>query len=174
MRYLGSKNRIASKLLPIILKDRKPGQYYVELFCGGCNMIDKVENPRIAADVNPLLISMWKDFQAGRIFPSSISRADYDTAYASYKFRCGSYRSVPIPERSIVYLDPPYRNTTGYRTEAFDYDDFYYFCFELWEQGHTVFISEYSMPIPFKEVLSIELSGGIKNSNKAIEKLYTL
>ena len=40
MKYLGSKNKIAKHLLPIILKDRKPEQYYVEPFMGGGNMID--------------------------------------------------------------------------------------------------------------------------------------
>lgn len=35
MHYLGSKNRIAPKILPIILADRQSGQFYVELFCGG-------------------------------------------------------------------------------------------------------------------------------------------
>lgn len=35
MKYLGSKARIAKEILPIILKDRKVGQYYVEPFVGG-------------------------------------------------------------------------------------------------------------------------------------------
>lgn len=35
MKYMGSKSRIAKYILPIILKDRKDGQYYVEPFCGG-------------------------------------------------------------------------------------------------------------------------------------------
>ena len=42
MKYMGSKARHAKELLPIILKDRKEGQWYVEPFVGGCNMIDKV------------------------------------------------------------------------------------------------------------------------------------
>lgn len=44
MKYLGSKNKIAKHLLPIILKDRKPEQYYVEPFMGGGNMIDKLKD----------------------------------------------------------------------------------------------------------------------------------
>ena len=35
MKYLGSKNKIAKYILPIILKDRTEGQYYVEPFMGG-------------------------------------------------------------------------------------------------------------------------------------------
>lgn len=43
MKYMGSKWRIAKHILPIILEGRNDGQYYVEPFCGGCNMIDKVQ-----------------------------------------------------------------------------------------------------------------------------------
>lgn len=35
MKYVGSKNRHAKEILPIILKDRKPDQWYVEPFVGG-------------------------------------------------------------------------------------------------------------------------------------------
>lgn len=63
MKYMGSKRRIAKDILPIILKDRKEGQYYVEPFCGGCNSLDKVANPRIANDVNPYLIALFKEMQ---------------------------------------------------------------------------------------------------------------
>lgn len=53
---MGSKNRISKYLLPIILKDRKEGQYYVEPFVGGANMIDKVDGNRIGADGNKWVI----------------------------------------------------------------------------------------------------------------------
>lgn len=56
MKYMGSKARIAKHILPIILKDRKEGQWYVEPFVGGANMIDKVDGNRIGADANPYLI----------------------------------------------------------------------------------------------------------------------
>ena len=47
MKYMGSKARHAKEMLPIILKDRKEGQWYVEPFVGGCNMIDKVNGNRL-------------------------------------------------------------------------------------------------------------------------------
>ena len=50
MKYMGSKNRIAKHILPIILKDRKEGQWYVEPFVGGANIRDKVECKRIGSD----------------------------------------------------------------------------------------------------------------------------
>jgi DNA adenine methylase len=60
MKYMGSKRRVWKQLLPIILKDRKEDQYYVEPFCGGCNMIEHVTGKRIASDSNFYLIEMFK------------------------------------------------------------------------------------------------------------------
>ena len=60
MKYMGSKNRIAKEILPIILKDRKPNQCYVETMVGGGNLIDKVEGFRIGADLNPYVIEALK------------------------------------------------------------------------------------------------------------------
>jgi DNA adenine methylase len=56
---MGSKSKIANQILPIILKDRKEGQFVCDLFCGGMNFIDKVEGNRIANDSHPYLMSMW-------------------------------------------------------------------------------------------------------------------
>jgi len=56
MKYMGSKARIAKYILPIILKNRRKNQWYVEPFVGGANMIDKIDGHRIGADCNPYLI----------------------------------------------------------------------------------------------------------------------
>lgn len=77
MKYMGSKRRIVKYILPIILKDRKPGQYYVEPFVGGANMIDKVDGERIGGDSNDYLIDMWKSLQKGWIPPDYISEKDW-------------------------------------------------------------------------------------------------
>ena len=56
MKYMGSKNRIAQEILPIMLKER--GQRtWVEPFVGGANMIDKVQGKRIGADLNEYVIA---------------------------------------------------------------------------------------------------------------------
>lgn len=79
MVYMGSKNRLAKELLPIITKYLTKDRWYVEPFCGGCNMIDKVNHEkRIAADANNYLIAMWKflvwyKFQ----FPNTIKKESY-------------------------------------------------------------------------------------------------
>jgi len=52
MRYLGSKRRLASKIIPVMESYRRDGQCWVEPFVGGGNIIDKVDNPRIGGDSN--------------------------------------------------------------------------------------------------------------------------
>lgn len=74
---MGSKRRIAKEILPIILKDRKPAQYYVEPFCGGCNTIDKVDGPRLASDSNKYLIALLNHVQAGGEMPDYVSEQEY-------------------------------------------------------------------------------------------------
>lgn len=77
MKYLGSKARIAKDILPIILKNRKENQHYVEPFAGGMNLIDKVKGPRIANDIHPYLIPMWEDLVRGWVPPTNISDKQY-------------------------------------------------------------------------------------------------
>ena len=76
MKYMGSKNRIAKHLLPIMLENRN-GRTWVEPFVGGANMIDKVEGKRIGADFNEYLIAMWKELQNGWTPPDFVSEEDW-------------------------------------------------------------------------------------------------
>lgn len=65
MKYLGSKARIAKHILPIILKDRQPDQWYIEPFAGGCNTMHLVAGKRIGNDSHDYLIAMWQALQWG-------------------------------------------------------------------------------------------------------------
>lgn len=56
MIYMGSKNRIAKHILPIMLENRNSAQYWVEPFVGGGNIIDKVSGKRIGSDINKYVI----------------------------------------------------------------------------------------------------------------------
>ncbi|QDP59554.1 MAG: putative DNA adenine methylase [Prokaryotic dsDNA virus sp.] len=78
MKYMGSKSRHAKHILPIILKDRKPDQWYVEPFVGGANVIDKVEGKRIGADINYYVIAMLDALSKGWIPPEHIDKPTYD------------------------------------------------------------------------------------------------
>ena len=81
MKYMGSKNRIAKHILPIILKDRKENQYYVEPFVGGANMIDKVDPliapKRFGSDFNEYLPELWKAAESGWMPPYSLTEDEY-------------------------------------------------------------------------------------------------
>jgi DNA adenine methylase len=78
MKYMGSKARHAKELLPIILANRKQGQWYVEPFVGGANMIDKVNGNRIGADCNEYLISFLSALQKGYKPPENINLQMYN------------------------------------------------------------------------------------------------
>jgi len=77
MKYMGSKNRLANDILPIILKDRKEDQWYIEPFVGGFNLIDKVTGPRLGNDINYYLIELFKAVQQGWDPPTHIDKELY-------------------------------------------------------------------------------------------------
>lgn len=227
---MGSKNRLAKHILPIILKDRKEGQWYVEPFVGGCNLIDKVTGNRIGNDINPYVISLFKGIQEGFIPPNSVSELEYSKArfykdvspltsfigfgcsyggkwfggYArsndSYGFPRNhclesknnilkqsknikdikllnlSYERLEIPPNSIIYCDPPYKSTTRYK-DTLDYSHFYKWLFDKHREGHTIFISEFSMPSGFTCVWGKEQVTTMSQNKKAkpiIERLFTI
>lgn len=81
MRYLGGKTKLSKYLVPIIQKviDTYNYQYYIEPFCGGCNVIDKVRcSTRVANDSNEYLIAMWKALQTGWVPPDVVTKEEYD------------------------------------------------------------------------------------------------
>ena len=96
MKYMGGKSQIANHILNVMLKYRKPNQWYVEPFCGGCNVIDRVngnqirrkddilfldaDNKRLASDKNKYLIELFNGIQLGKrgIYP--ISKEEYNKA----------------------------------------------------------------------------------------------
>ena len=78
MKYLGSKNRIAKYILPIILKGRKTKQWYVEPFVGGANMLDKVEGNRLGSDLNEYVISLLNQMSKPNYKAPKISEEKYN------------------------------------------------------------------------------------------------
>ena len=82
MKYMGSKNRIAKHLLPIMLAEcEKHGiTKWVEPFVGGANMIDKVPDTfeRIGYDLNNYIIEMFNSLQQGFIPKDLYSKEEYD------------------------------------------------------------------------------------------------
>lgn len=82
-----------------------------------------------------------------------------------------SYEEVPIEEDSVIYCDPPYKDTNTY-LDDFDHEKFYSWLRSLKQQ---VFISEYQMPSDFYEVFSIKKRVLIndKLNTQKLEKLFS-
>jgi len=219
MKYLGGKFYTAKHILPVILKDRKPDQYYVEPFAGGMNVICNVDGPRIANDVLEPVIECWKALVNGwkprkytkeeykhirenrDLYPLHVVgwvgvacsfRGCYFEGFSGIRlsgikrgvdeqqqsmnaaarqakklqgveFRSGDYADLDIPPDSVVYCDPPYRDSyhwtryklKSYGLHGFDHDRFWQWCRET-SQKHTVFISELDAPDDFDCVWSRE------------------
>lgn len=79
MQYFGGKYRISKSLCEYLNKQLKKEQPFVDLFCGSCNIISKIDNNRIriANDKHFYLIEMWKALQLGWEMPDCISEDEY-------------------------------------------------------------------------------------------------
>jgi len=268
---MGSKDKIAKYILPIILENKEKYDWYVEPFCGGLGAMDKVTDiTKIANDYNPFLIAMWIGLQFGIEPPMKIPKPLYDVyrnKYNYYKkndnnfehireilvktskfmfefgeltkeedfffseifligwigymgsfngrffdggysgkrdkrdyvdeqirntlkqvelikdpveimFLSKSYDKLDIEPRSIIYCDPPYKNTKQYEfSKGFDYEKFYDWCRKMGKRdGCKIFISEYEMPEDFKCVWEMEVTNSMHptKTKKPVEKLFTL
>ena len=68
MKYMGSKARIAKDILPIMKEYLNGSNYFVDAFCGGCNLIDKLDYPnKIANDQNQYLIALFSGLLDGEV-----------------------------------------------------------------------------------------------------------
>lgn len=78
MKYLGSKNRIAKHILPIMLEYRKENACWVEPFVGGANMIDKVKGWRIGSDLNEYVITLLNEMTKPNFEAPEITEEKYN------------------------------------------------------------------------------------------------
>ena len=81
MKYVGSKNRLAKELTPIIqsyITDDTKG--YLEPFVGGANMIDKIScNNKFGCDIHEELIELLKYIQnTNNVLPTTITEEEYN------------------------------------------------------------------------------------------------
>jgi len=232
MKYMGSKNRIAKHLLPIMVEAAEKAGIttWVEPFVGGAGMTDKVPDSfeRIGYDLNPHTIAALiaiRDMVDE--LPDSVSEAEYkalkgaqphpitswirfvcsfggkfENGYArelgsdaatfcgygkrnakkqspkiqGVVFECMSYQDVDVTG-ALLYCDPPYQGTTGYKTGAFDHKAFFDWCRKMKAKGNIVFVSEYNAPDDFKCVWQGEVKtnfshGRSEATHKAVEKLF--
>ena len=87
MRYMGSKSRIAKYIVPILQNIIESNNIitYVEPFCGGCNIIDKIRcDFKIANDKQHYLIELFRNIEKVRTLPDEISKEHYSDVRASF------------------------------------------------------------------------------------------
>jgi len=234
MKYMGSKNRIAKHLLPIMVDAAEKAGIttWVEPFVGGAGMIDKVPDSfeRIGYDLNPHTIAAliairdmvdelpdsaseaeykalkgaqpqpitsWIRFVCsfGGKFENGYARSNNNKGFprnhcmegfrAAQKqspkiqgvvFECMSYQDVDVTG-ALLYCDPPYQGTTGYKTGAFDHKAFFEWCRKMKAKGNIVFVSEYNAPDDFTCVWQGEVKTNFSHgrsgaTHKAVEKLF--
>lgn len=81
MKYLGGKSRIAKQIGAFLNSEieRLRPIKYIEPFCGACWITQEIKPDiqRIACDIHPDLILMWKELQKGWIPPEDVSKEEY-------------------------------------------------------------------------------------------------
>ena len=79
MHYFGGKFKI-SKDLANVLNPITKGKPFVDLFCGACNVVEKITtaSSRTANDNNPYLIALLKAIQDGWEPPTCVTREQYN------------------------------------------------------------------------------------------------
>ena len=87
MKYMGSKSKIAKYIVPIIQKyiDENGIDVYIEPFCGGCNIIDKIRcETKIANDNNVYLIELFRNAEKVKDLPDFITKEEYSKVRDCY------------------------------------------------------------------------------------------
>jgi DNA adenine methylase len=84
---------------------------------------------------------------------------------------CLPYWRVVPPAGSVVYCDPPYAGTTGYRSGEFDHARFFAWCEA---QTVPVFVSEFSAPEHWRVVFERDVSRSMRSADGSSmpEKLF--
>lgn len=93
--------------------------------------------------------------------------------FKKVQFTNKDYSDIIIENKSIVYCDPPYMNTTKYKN-SIDYDNFWDWV-RLLTKNNYVYVSEYSAPNDFKCIWEKEINSSLTQdtgSKKNIERLF--
>jgi DNA adenine methylase len=98
---------------------------------------------------------------------------------AGIEFHCGHYADLDIPVGSVVYCDPPYKNTKGYSgTQPFNHNELYRWCYQLKDlKGCEVFLSEQEAPLTFNQLWKQPRTSGLDQdgARKTVtERLFRL
>lgn len=81
MWYVGGKIRLSKEIVPILQEfiNKNNITTFVDICCGGCNIIDKIEcENKIANDINEYLIKMRKNLDKVDISKLNITKEHYE------------------------------------------------------------------------------------------------
>lgn len=85
------------------------------------------------------------------------------------------YSEVSPTKGDVVYCDPPYANTTGYK-DKFNSEEFWATVNDWSDKGVNVFVSEYTAPsnwIPvWEKSYNRKLRGDLKTVDRVVDKLW--
>ncbi|AIW03086.1 DNA methylase [Proteus phage PM 75] len=137
-------------------------------------------------------VTSWARFECsfGAKFEGGYARNKTGANYAIYgrnlalkqspliqgvKFIHANYRDLSFTD-SLIYCDPPYQNTSGYKTGKFNHDEFFDWC-RLQAKSNVVFVSEYNAPEDFELVWQGEIKTNFASDRKKathnrVEKLF--
>ena len=122
-----------------------------------------------------------RGFKADGVTPRDISNEAYRNLMKQVpqimdvKFLCSDYLDNEYCklENALIYVDPPYQNTTKYATDNFDYEKFWNWCREM-SKHNKVFVSEYNAPNDFECIWSKKVTTSLKvhEHEDRVEKLF--
>lgn len=84
MKYMGSKRKIRKEIIDVMMSYRLNNEPFIDMFCGGCHVVEMVDGIRIANDKNRYLIAMWEGLLEDRKRPYIIDKELYSRARCEY------------------------------------------------------------------------------------------
>lgn len=88
-------------------------------------------------------------------------------------FEHSDYKDLKPPYGSIVYCDPPYANTVGYRFGNFEHAVFWSWAEEI-SRTCFVFVSEKVAPPEWKSIWAMPIQNSISKTKNMTERLFVL
>ena len=86
------------------------------------------------------------------------------------RFSCCDYQRIGASPGDVVYADPPYEGTAGYRAQSFQRSEFEAWCQQQKQAGARVFASEYQIAPGWEPVVTLHLPAVINNIHRPYEK----
>jgi 16S rRNA G966 N2-methylase RsmD len=73
-----------------------------------------------------------------------------------------NYSELSYRKTDLIYCDPPYKNTIGFKVGEFDSDEFFNWMRTMHQEGYQIVCSEYSENLP--DDATVIWEKGIKQS----------